>query len=49
LLFYALTIFVISLIIPYTDPNLLRNEISDIGVSPFTLVFERAGLRLPPV
>ncbi|WP_420177699.1 amino acid permease [Kerstersia gyiorum] len=44
LLFYVLAIFVISLLIPYTDPQLLRNEVSDISVSPFTLVFEKAGL-----
>lgn len=44
LLFYVLSIFVISLIIPYTDPRLLRNDVTDIAVSPFTLVFERAGL-----
>lgn len=44
LLFYVLAILVISLIIPYTDPNLLRNDETDISVSPFTLVFERAGL-----
>ena len=37
-------ILVISLIIPYTDPRLLKNELTDISVSPFTLVFERAGL-----
>ncbi|OCG07789.1 lysine transporter [Gilliamella sp. wkB178] len=44
LLFYIFAILVISLIIPYTDPNLLRNEESDISVSPFTLVFQHAGL-----
>lgn len=44
LLFYILAILVISLIIPYTDPALLRNDVTDISVSPFTLVFERAGL-----
>lgn len=44
LLFYVLAILVISLIIPYTDPNLLRNDVQDISVSPFTLVFEHAGL-----
>lgn len=44
LLFYVLAIFVISLIIPYTDPNLLRNDETDISVSPFTLVFSNAGL-----
>lgn len=36
--------FLINLIIPYTDPRLLKNELTDISVSPFTLVFERASL-----
>lgn len=44
LLFYILTIIVISVLIPYTDPNLLKNGTGDIAVSPFTLVFQRAGL-----
>lgn len=41
LLFYILAIFVIGMIIPFTDPRLLSE---DIAVSPFTLVFERAGI-----
>jgi lysine-specific permease len=41
LLFYVLAIFVVGLIIPYTNPNL---QSDDIMVSPFTLVFEKAGL-----
>lgn len=40
LLFYILGIFVIGMIIPYTDERLLSEAVS---VSPFTLVFERAG------
>src|SRR5256885_908177 len=44
LLFYVFAILVISLLIPYTDPHLLKNDLGDISVSPFTLVFERAGL-----
>lgn len=44
LLFYILSIFVIACIIPYTSPNLLGSEASDIAISPFTLVFRRAGL-----
>ncbi|MBG6244845.1 lysine transporter [Candidatus Symbiopectobacterium sp. 'North America'] len=44
LLFYVFAILIISLIIPYTDPNLLRNDVKDITVSPFTLVFQSAGL-----
>ncbi|MBK5443858.1 amino acid permease [Peribacillus sp. TH16] len=41
LLFYILAIFVIGMIIPFTDARLLSE---DVAVSPFTLVFERAGL-----
>ncbi|MBC8954160.1 amino acid permease [Xenorhabdus sp. PB62.4] len=44
LLFYVFAILIISLIIPYTDPSLLRNGVKDISVSPFTLVFQNAGL-----
>ncbi|MBS4207388.1 amino acid permease [Bacillus sp. FJAT-50079] len=40
LLFYILAIFVIGMILPYTDARLLNESVS---VSPFTLVFERAG------
>ena len=36
LLFYVFAILIISLIIPYTDPSLLRNDVKDISVSPFT-------------
>ncbi|TYZ39730.1 gamma-aminobutyrate permease [Ralstonia solanacearum] len=44
LLFYVLAILIIAVLLPYTDPNLLRNEATDIGVSPFALVFQHAGL-----
>lgn len=44
LLFYVFSILIIGLLIPYTDPQLLQNDVGDISVSPFTLVFERAGL-----
>lgn len=44
LLFYILAILVISLIIPYTDGRLLNTKLENISISPFTLVFERAGL-----
>ncbi|MBC9185305.1 lysine transporter, partial [Escherichia coli] len=30
LLFYVFAILIISLIIPYTDPSLLRNDVKDI-------------------
>ncbi|VFP87126.1 amino acid permease [Candidatus Erwinia haradaeae] len=44
LLFYVLAIIVISIIIPYTDPNLLKTSVKDVSISPFTLVFQHAGL-----
>lgn len=44
LLFYIGTIAVIGFLISYTDPHLLNSDISDISVSPFTLVFQRAGI-----
>lgn len=44
LLFYILAIFIIGMIIPYTNHNL---SITDtIMVSPFTLVFQKAGLAV---
>lgn len=44
MLFYVGAIVVIGFLIPYTDPNLLRNDETDIASSPFTLVFNRAGI-----
>ena len=46
LLFYIGTILVISFLMPYNDPDLLKSGLEAIGVSPFTLVFERAGMAL---
>lgn len=45
LLFYILTIFVIACILPYTDKHLLSSDVTDIVTSPFTLIFENAGLH----
>ncbi|MFC3339209.1 amino acid permease [Paracandidimonas soli] len=44
LLFYIFSILIIGLLIPYTDPQLLGSEVTDISISPFTMVFEKAGL-----
>jgi lysine-specific permease len=44
-LFYFLTIFVIGALIYYKNPYLLRAATkNDISISPFTLVFEHAGI-----
>jgi lysine-specific permease len=45
LLFYVLAIFIIGLVLPYNDPNLLGNGNVDkaaIAISPFTLVLQKA-------
>jgi lysine-specific permease len=44
LLFYVLSIIVIGCLINYNDPRLLNADIEDIAMSPFTLVFQNAGL-----
>lgn len=45
LLFYVLTMIVIGFLIPHTNPSLIQAEDQEnIALSPFTLVFERAGL-----
>ena len=42
LLFYIFSLIIVSLLIPYTSPMLLRN---DVATSPFTLVFAHTGIR----
>lgn len=42
LLFFVLSIIVIGFLVPYNDPRLLNSN--NVTESPFTLVFERAGL-----
>jgi lysine-specific permease len=44
LIFYIGAIVVIGFLLPYNDPNLLSAGLSNIAVSPFTLIFERAGI-----
>lgn len=44
LIFYIGAIAVIGFLLPYTDPNLLASDVTDVAVSPFTLVFRRAGI-----
>lgn len=44
LLFYIGAIIVVGFILPYNDPNLLQGGVENIAVSPFTLIFERAGI-----
>lgn len=44
LLFYILSIFVIAALISYKNPDLLRANEAHVAISPFALVFKRAGL-----
>jgi lysine-specific permease len=44
MLFYIGGILVISFLLPYNDPNLLHTGIENVSVSPFTLIFHRAGI-----
>ncbi|KES12072.1 Amino acid transporter, partial [Snodgrassella alvi SCGC AB-598-O02] len=44
LIFYILAMLVIGLLIPYNSNALLGADVDQIAKSPFTLVFERAGL-----
>ncbi len=47
MLFYIGAIVVIGFLLPYTDPSLLASaDNEDITASPFTLVFERAGIAV---
>ena len=46
MIFYVGAIVVVSCLIPYTDPLLLKTGLENISVSPFTLVFNRAGLTI---
>ncbi|MFC4653186.1 amino acid permease [Lactococcus nasutitermitis] len=43
-LFYFATIFIIGALIWYKNPNLLNASETHISISPFTLIFEKAGL-----
>lgn len=46
LLFNILSIAVISLLIPYTDSRLVNASLTNLAVSPFTIVFSMAGLKV---
>ncbi len=47
LLFYVLAIFMVGLVVPYTDPRLLNGS-SDASASPFVLAISNSGIRVLP-
>lgn len=46
LLFYVLSMVVISFLIPYTDSSLINASTQNVALSPFTIVFQKTGLPL---
>ncbi|MDR7359231.1 amino acid permease [Paeniglutamicibacter sulfureus] len=44
MIFYIGAIFIIGCLIPFADPSLLASGEADVAASPFTMVFERAGI-----
>jgi len=45
-LFFVGSIIIMGLVIPYNDPDLARvGDVSNVAVSPFTLVFIKSGLK----
>lgn len=44
MLFYIGAIAVVGTLVAYNDPRLLRTDTQDVAYSPFTLVFDRAGI-----
>jgi lysine-specific permease len=46
LMFYILGLVVIGLLIPYTNESLVGGGLENISKSPFTMVFEKAGLTI---
>ena len=46
MLFYIGAIIVVATLVVYTDPSLLSASEENIAASPFTIVFERAGLAI---
>ncbi|WP_236845058.1 hypothetical protein [Campylobacter devanensis] len=44
MLFYIFAIFIIGTLLPFIDPNLLKNSKTDIAQSHFTILFDRAGV-----
>ncbi|OLY80800.1 Lysine-specific permease [Smittium mucronatum] len=45
LLFYVLTILLIGMVIPYTDPDLLNADIDSIAISPLVIVLKKSGIH----
>ncbi|PVU87571.1 hypothetical protein BB561_006279 [Smittium simulii] len=48
LLFYVLTVFLIGLIVPYDNENLLKSDIDAVAISPLVLVLLKAGINAAP-
>ena len=49
LFFYILSMVVISFLIPFNNPSLVTASTTNVGASPFTIVFQMAGLPFAKV
>ena len=49
LLFYILSMGVIGILIPYNNPLLITASTTNVGASPFTIVFQMAGLHFAEI
>ncbi len=46
MIFYIGAIFIIATLITYTDPNLLSADVDNVAMSPFTIIFNKAGFAI---
>ncbi len=46
LIFYIGAVAVVGFLLPYTDENLTKTGLENLAASPFTLIFQRAGLAV---
>lgn len=44
IIFYIVATFVLSLVIPYDDPNLLNSDVNNVAMSPFTILLTKSGI-----
>ncbi|CAF1341330.1 unnamed protein product [Rotaria sp. Silwood1] len=44
-LIFVKSIVIMGLSIPYNDPSLAHNDVKNVAVSPFTLVFVKSGIK----
>lgn len=46
IIFYIIATFVLGVVIPYNDPNLLNTSVDNVAMSPFTILLTKSGIPL---